>query len=92
MAISLETGRQQEISGETLRTSRKVNKRQSSRSPNLFAWSTKGSSKLAPGASDESSTAEVHEIFWGVLGSRELSDSKVSEPCAEALTIGYSAE
>ena len=79
------------ISGETLRTSRKVNKRQSSRSPKLFAWSTKGSSKLAPGANDES-TAEVHEILWGVLGSRELSESKVAEPRAEALTIGYSAE
>jgi hypothetical protein len=95
MAISLETGRQRnEVNNirEILRTSRKVNKRQSSCSPNLFAWSTKGSSKLAPGASDESFTAEDHEILWGVLGSRELSESKVSEACAEALTIGNSAE
>ena len=80
------------IFGETLHTSRKVNKRQSSRSPKLFAWSTKGSSKLAPGANDESFIAEVHEILWGVPGSRELSESNVAEPFAEALTIGYSAE
>jgi len=95
MTISLETGvngMKWAISGETLRTSRKVNKRQSSRSPSLFAWSTKGSSKLAPGASDEPPTGEVQEILWGVLGSRELSELKVSEPCAEALTISYSVE
>ncbi len=51
-----------------------------------------GSSKLAPGASDEFSTAEVHEILLGVLGSRELLKSEISEPSTEALAGGCSAE